>query len=137
MIRRYGVLALLLAGCTNRKVIVAPNDNTVATGRLAGDTLVAQLVLREGTWFPDDSTGASIDIFGFADGARFKNCLALGLPGHNGWIIRRRLCLETCQKCLLRLVRGVAPLEYVFFPVNSQVSYPAVSLRRLHTRAWQ
>ncbi len=64
------LLALLLAGCASRDVIVAANDNTVPAGRMQGDTLVAELVVGEGTWFPDDSTGASLRIlaFGAEDG---------------------------------------------------------------------
>lgn len=70
MIRRCAWLALLLAGCGTRDVIVLPNDNRTASGILTGDTLMAELVLREGRWYPDDATGASIEIFAFAEGEK-------------------------------------------------------------------
>ncbi|WP_206640117.1 hypothetical protein, partial [Mesorhizobium sp. M7A.F.Ca.CA.004.04.2.1] len=42
--------------------------------------------------------------------------------------------LEALEERLLCLVCGIAPLENVFFPVDSQVHFPEVNSRRLHTR---
>ncbi len=80
MISRYGIAALLLAGCAARDVIVVANDNRIPAGRQQGDTLVAELVVREGTWFPDDSTGASLRILAFAEGD--------GVPRNPGPLLR-------------------------------------------------
>lgn len=75
-----------------------------AFGCFAGKTFLLQLCL-----------------LGVTLGAGGKNCLTLGLAGHDGRIIFRGPCLETFEKCLLCFIRGVAPLENVFFSVDSQV----------------
>src|SRR5438477_8135331 len=73
-------------------------------------------------------------LLGLADRTSLKNRLAFHLTRQHCWIVRRRLRLESLQERLLCLVCGVAPLEYVFFPVDSQVHFLAVYSRRLHTR---
>lgn len=74
-------------------------------------------------------------LFGFANSARFEDRLAFRLAGQHCRIVCCRSCLEALQKRFLCLVCGVAPLENVFFPVDSQVQFPEVYVRRLHTRA--
>jgi hypothetical protein len=58
------------------------------------------------------------------------------LPSQNRRVVRCRLCLETLEEGLLRIVRGVSPFEDVFFPIDSQCPplILVVGMRRLHTR---
>lgn len=44
-----------------------PNDNTVAGGRMVGDTLVLALDLRPARWFPEADGGASVEVAAFAE----------------------------------------------------------------------
>jgi manganese oxidase len=49
---------------------VAPNDNRVAAGTLRNGVLTLNLEAREGLWYPDGDTGASIVLEMFAEGGR-------------------------------------------------------------------
>lgn len=66
-------------------------------------------------------------------GAGGENRLTLGLAGQNARIVFRRTLLETLEKSLLCIISGVAPLENVFFPVYSQLYFPEIGSRALHT----
>lgn len=73
-------------------------------------------------------------LFGLAYRTSFEDCLAFGLSCQHRWMVCCRPCLEALEKRLLCFVCGIAPLENVFFPIDSQVHFPGVNLRGLHTR---
>ncbi len=70
MTLRLAVLAAALAGCAaieRPPAVVEVNDNRVPAGMSAPGLLSARLLLEEGTWFPDDSAGASLVVAAFAE----------------------------------------------------------------------
>ncbi len=60
-----GAAALPPPGSAPRAVV--PNDNRVAAGRLAGDTLTLDLVLDSATWYPQGPGGPSVVVHAFAE----------------------------------------------------------------------
>lgn len=66
------VLGIGFAGVALRDEVplVRPNDNTVAAGRMVGDTLRLDLEVRRATWYPESDGGQSVVVEAFSEAGK-------------------------------------------------------------------